>query len=158
MKDLHLTLVDIGNWKKPENGTQRDRRLLTNVVTQAPPPLAADTDTGLEFKTVKLDGKSSNYQVRLPSRTHWFETWRKSFLKLQSNVYGSQHEYLNHFVACILVISSSEVKTSEDVANIVGKLSKIQQQHQYDHPNTWIMPSVLKYYLIVQDNNANEEE
>lgn len=159
VKDLYLTLVDIGNWKKPEIDTQKTRRLLSSIVTQTPPPLQASSQSELpELKTVALDSKSSSYQVRLPGRTTWFESWRKSFLKCQSEVYGNQHEFLNHFVACILVISSSEVKSSEDIANSVGKLSKLQQQHQYDHPNTWILPSVLKYYLIVQDSGTPDEE
>lgn len=160
-KDLHLTLVDIGgSWKKPEVDTQRNRRLLTNVVTQSPPPFSSSfgSTTTAGFNTVSLAGKSMEYEVSLPATTGWFESWRKMFLKMQSDIYGSQHEFLYHFVACVLVISAAEVKTSEDIANAVGKLSKIQQQHQYDHPNTWILPSVLKYYLIVQDSQMKETE
>lgn len=157
VKNLVLSLVDITNWRKPEADAPKSRRLLSNVVAQTPPPpLLSPQPT--DYRTVTLDGKSSNYQVNLPNRTIWFEKWRSSFLKLQSEIYGNQHEFLNHFVGCILLISSSEVKTAEDVANCVGKLSKIQQQHQYDHPNTWILPSILKYYLIVQDNNQTDEE
>ncbi|ODN03901.1 Trafficking protein particle complex subunit 8, partial [Orchesella cincta] len=163
-KDISLTLVDISSWKKQEVDAQRNRRLLTNVVGQNPPPLSTTESAETESsngnggcKTVELNGKSLDYQVQVPVRTSWYEVWRKTFLKLQSEVTGNQHEFLNHFVACLLVISSSEVKSSEDVANIVGKLSKIQQQHQYDHPNTWMLPSVLKYYLIIQDKSVNEQ-
>ncbi len=175
LKSLKITPVDIASWKPPEHDAAKNRKILNGTVAQSLPPLyslsTSKSGVGIEdghesgdpaatanpeFKLYKLGkrGLSKEYSVRVPSSTPWFESWRERFLKLHSEQQGCQHEFLSHFIACILVISSTEAKNPEELANIIGKLSKLQQQHQTEWPNTWLLPSVLKFYLILHDNSA----
>lgn len=97
----------------------------------------------------------TDYDVVIPPSTPWFEAWREAFLKhFTEQQSSSQYEFLNQFIACILVISSCEGKTSDELSTIVGKLSKLQHQHQIEWPHNWFLPSVLKYYVILHDNSS----
>jgi len=170
-RNLRITPVDIASWKPPEHDIQKNRKILQSTVTQNLPDLtnlnskSATSESGdilnnpQSLKEYKLGRNyGQEYSVHVPASTPWFESWRETFLKLHSEQSPiSQHEFMNNFMACILVISSSEAKNQEELANIIGKLSKLQQQHQMEWPHTWILPSVLKFYIILHDNSDDSD-
>ncbi|CAG7661317.1 unnamed protein product [Allacma fusca] len=157
-RGLCIHPVDLSTWKPPDNDSQKNRRILGNIVGQSLPPFPGITEDPSDqvFQKLHLNGRSYNYSLQVPQLTPWFESWRETFLKFYSEQQQSQHEFLNQFVACVLVIAAYEIKSPEDVSNILGKLSKLQLQHQQEWSHTWFFPAAtLKFYLILHDN-AND--
>lgn len=156
-RGLRITPVDIASWKPSDIDSQKNRKILNNAVAQNPPPLLEEDMT--KFRLYNLGGAKGNaaeYSVQVPVSTPWFDSWRETFLKLQSESQIAQYEFLHHFMASILVISSTEGKTAEELSNTIAKLSKLQLTHQSEWPNSWAFPSVLKFYLIVHESSEDQ--
>jgi hypothetical protein len=158
-KGMKFTPVDIGCWKPADLDSQRNKKQLNAVVAQNIPPLLEKDQS--KFRLCNLGSEksstTSSYSVEVPAATPWFESWRETFLRLHSESQISQYDFLHHFIACILVISSAEAKSPEELTSAVDRLSKMQLQHQSEWPNTWTFTSVLKFYLIVHDKSTVEQ-
>lgn len=130
IRNLKLTFLDV-NWSPPQ--TTLARVLLNTSVRNT-----SESTT----RTIEI-GK---HKLEIPSQTAWFEHWRDIFFKVQ---YPSDHEFSKHFLACILVISSSD---SFDMFNSLEQnLNQIQNTLSGKLPK-WFNGNVLKYYVVVHDN------
>jgi len=168
-RNFRITPVDIASWKPPRPDTQRNKQVLQSRVAKLLPNFTYDSHDSEEqsngvsqrpYLLYKLGkpGLTKEYRVEVPSGTPWFEAWRNLFLRFQSEQQSSQHEFMSHFLGCIMVISSSEGKNADELGVIIGKLSKLQQQHQTEWPNSWFLPSILKFYLILHDNSSDDSK
>jgi len=163
-KGIKFSPVDISSWKPGDIDSQKNKKQLSSIVAQYPPPLVDPLVDHLpspktclyNLGTLKASTTSS-YSVEVPSSSPWFEKWRDMFLRLQSESHVSQYDFLHHFMACILVISSAEAKTQEELNAAIDRLNKMQQQHQSEWPNTWTFASVLKFYLIVHEKSVVDQ-
>ncbi|KAK0133255.1 Trafficking protein particle complex subunit 8 [Merluccius polli] len=110
--------------------------------------------------------------------TPWFEAYRESFLQ---SMPASDHEFLNHYLACILmvtmisrpypnvmarnrsssqsllVVSSSEAVPVEQFLKLSQEQHRIQHSGDYTTPR-WFIPNTLKYYVLLHDSSQGDEQ
>ncbi|XP_077208643.1 trafficking protein particle complex subunit 8 isoform X6 [Paroedura picta] len=148
------------------------RKLLNDVVTVSQPAeglvanviTAGDYDLNISDRSVKasVPWYSSwkdtlmglNTSTFYSATTPWFEAYRESFLQ---SMPASDHEFLNHYVACMLVVSSSEPEPVEQFLKLSQEQHRIQHSNEYCYPK-WFIPNTLKYYVLLHDVSAGEEQ
>uniref|UniRef100_A0A8D0NKX2 Trafficking protein particle complex 8 n=1 Tax=Sus scrofa TaxID=9823 RepID=A0A8D0NKX2_PIG len=86
--------------------------------------------------------------------TPWFESYRETFLQ---SMPASDHEFLNHYLACMLVASSSEAEPVEQFSKLSQEQHRIQHSNDYSYPK-WFIPNTLKYYVLLHDVSAGDEQ
>ncbi|CAB1324026.1 unnamed protein product, partial [Coregonus sp. 'balchen'] len=125
------------------------RRLLSEVVSACQPAeggvanviTAGDYDLNISDRSVKASvpwysdwrdtltelSTSKHYTATTP----WFEAYRESFLQ---SMPASDHEFLNHYLACLLVVSSSEAVPVEQFLKLSQEQHRIQHNGEYTNP------------------------
>uniref|UniRef100_A0A8C8EVA7 Trafficking protein particle complex 8 n=1 Tax=Oncorhynchus tshawytscha TaxID=74940 RepID=A0A8C8EVA7_ONCTS len=148
------------------------RRLLSEVVSASQPAeggvanfiTAGDYDLNISDRSVKASvpwysdwrdtltelSTSKHYTATTP----WFEAYRESFLQ---SMPASDHEFLNHYLACLLVVSSSEAVPVEQFLKLSQEQHKIQHNGEYTNPK-WFIPNTLKYYVLLHDMSQGDEQ
>ncbi|KYO26171.1 trafficking protein particle complex subunit 8 isoform B [Alligator mississippiensis] len=120
------------------------RKLLNDVVSVSQPA------EGLVANVIT----AGDYDLNISATTPWFESYRESFLQ---SMPASDHEFLNHYVACMLVVSSSEPEPVEQFLKLSQEQHRIQHSSDYLYPK-WFIPNTLKYYVLLHDVSAGEEQ
>ncbi|XP_077982517.1 trafficking protein particle complex subunit 8-like [Glandiceps talaboti] len=96
-----------------------------------------------------------NHDLQISPSTPWFEAYRDCLLHM-AQVPG-EHEFLKHFVACMLVVSSSHTDPMDQFI----KLSQQQNQHQFNSKTSqprWFNNNIFKYYVLVHDQVEGDED
>ncbi|KAM4739693.1 trafficking protein particle complex subunit 8 [Anableps anableps] len=119
-------------------------RLLSEVVFSCQPQEGAQA-------TVMRTG---DYNLNLSVTTPWFEAYRENFLQ---SMPASDHEFLNHYLACLLVVSSTEAVPVEQFLKLSQEQHRIQHSGEYTNPK-WFIPNTLKYYVLLHDMNEGDEQ
>lgn len=119
-------------------------RLLSEVVFSCQPQEGAQA-------TVTRTG---DYNLSLSVTTPWFEAYRENFLQ---SMPASDHEFLNHYLACLLVVSSTETVPVEQFLKLSNEQHRIQHSGEYTNPK-WFIPNTLKYYVLLHDMNEGDEQ
>ncbi|XP_020646573.3 trafficking protein particle complex subunit 8 isoform X2 [Pogona vitticeps] len=148
------------------------RKLLNDVVTVSQPAeglvanviTAGDYDLNISDRSVKasVPWYSSwkdtlmglNTSTCYSATTPWFEAYRENFLQ---SMPASDHEFLNHYLACMLVVSSSEPEPVEQFLKLSHEQHRIQHSNEYTYPK-WFIPNTLKYYVLLHDVSVGEEQ
>ncbi|XP_016850628.1 trafficking protein particle complex subunit 8 isoform X2 [Anolis carolinensis] len=169
IKNLKIAVNNITT-QPPQPGAIR--KLLNDVVTVSQPTeglvanviTAGDYDLNISDRSVKasVPWYSSwkdtlmglNTSTFYSATTPWFESYRESFLQ---SMPASEHEFLNHYVACMLVVSSSEPEPVEQFLKLSQEQHRIQHSNEYSYPK-WFIPNTLKYYVLLHDVSAGEEQ
>ncbi|XP_039189439.1 trafficking protein particle complex subunit 8 isoform X2 [Crotalus tigris] len=169
IKNLKIAVNNILT-QPPQPGTIR--KLLNDVVTVSQPAegllanviTAGDYDLNISDHSVKasVPWYSSwkdtlmglNTSTFYSATTPWFEAYRESFLQ---SMPASDHEFLNHYVACMLVVSSSEPEPVEQFLKLSQEQHRIQHSNEYSYPK-WFIPNTLKYYVLLHDVSIGEEQ
>lgn len=142
MHNLKITVKDL-NTPPPQQAVAR--KMMTDTVASAQPQL--------------MDGNQRNvitigdYDLQLSATTPWFEAYRECFLHLLP---PSDHEFLNHCLACMFVVSSGHT----DPLGVFNTLSQQQSQQHNQFPNKlpkWFCPNILKYYVLLHDVVEGEQ-
>uniref|UniRef100_A0A2K6KKB2 Trafficking protein particle complex subunit 8 n=1 Tax=Rhinopithecus bieti TaxID=61621 RepID=A0A2K6KKB2_RHIBE len=134
---------------------------VSNIVTQPPQPgairkLLNDVVSGSQ----PAEGLVANvitagdYDLNISATTPWFESYRETFLQ---SMPASDHEFLNHYLACMLVASSSEAEPVEQFSKLSQEQHRIQHNSDYSYPK-WFIPNTLKYYVLLHDVSAGNEQ
>ncbi|KYO26172.1 trafficking protein particle complex subunit 8 isoform C [Alligator mississippiensis] len=149
---IRKLLNDVVSVSQPAEG------LVANVIT------AGDYDLNISDRSIKASVPwYSNWKETLmelntstfyTATTPWFESYRESFLQ---SMPASDHEFLNHYVACMLVVSSSEPEPVEQFLKLSQEQHRIQHSSDYLYPK-WFIPNTLKYYVLLHDVSAGEEQ
>ncbi|XP_074843342.1 trafficking protein particle complex subunit 8 isoform X7 [Carettochelys insculpta] len=149
---IRKLLNDVVSVSQPAEG------LVANVIT------AGDYDLNISDRSVKASVPwYSNWKDTLmelntstfySATTPWFESYRESFLQ---SMPASDHEFLNHYVACMLVVSSGEPEPVEQFLKLSQEQHRIQHSSEYAYPK-WFIPNTLKYYVLLHDVSAGEEQ
>nr|XP_040041142.1 trafficking protein particle complex subunit 8 isoform X1 [Gasterosteus aculeatus aculeatus] len=148
------------------------RRLLNEVVSSCQPQEGAATnvitagDYDLNFsdhcvkasvpwysawrQTLSEVSTSKHYTATTP----WFEAYRENFLQTMA---ASEHEFLNHYLACLLVVSSTETVPVEQFLKLSQEQHRIQHSGDYTNPK-WFIPNTLKYYVLLHDMGEGGEQ
>ncbi|XP_060029646.1 trafficking protein particle complex subunit 8 isoform X2 [Erinaceus europaeus] len=140
------------------SGSQPAEGLVANVIT------AGDYDLNISDRSIKASVPwYSNWKDTLmglkeaslyTATTPWFESYRETFLQ---SMPASDHEFLNHYLACMLVASSSEAEPMEQFSKLSQEQHRIQHNNDYSYPK-WFIPNTLKYYVLLHDVSAGDEQ
>ncbi|XP_044279679.1 trafficking protein particle complex subunit 8 isoform X3 [Varanus komodoensis] len=141
IKNLKIAVNNIVT-QPPQPGTIR--KLLSDVVTVSQPA------EGLVANVIT----AGDYDLNISATTPWFEAYRESFLQ---SMPASDHEFLNHYVACMLVVSSGEPEPVEQFLKLSQEQHRIQHSNEYSYPK-WFIPNTLKYYVLLHDVSIGEEQ
>ncbi|GAA6231935.1 trafficking protein particle complex subunit 8 [Lates japonicus] len=120
------------------------RRLLNEVVFSCQPQEGAVTSVIT----------AGDYDLNFSATTPWFEAYRESFLQ---SMPASDHEFLNHYLACLLVVSSTEAVPVEQFLKLSQEQHRIQHSGEYTNPK-WFIPNTLKYYVLLHDISEGDEQ
>ncbi|XP_067402268.1 trafficking protein particle complex subunit 8 isoform X7 [Emydura macquarii macquarii] len=141
IKNLKIAVNNIIT-RSPQPGAIR--KLLNDVVSISQPA------EGLIANVIT----AGDYDLNISATTPWFESYRESFLQ---SMPASDHEFLNHYVACMLVVSSGEPEPVEQFLKLSQEQHRIQHSSEYAYPK-WFIPNTLKYYVLLHDVSAGEEQ
>ncbi|XP_035380054.1 trafficking protein particle complex subunit 8 isoform X1 [Electrophorus electricus] len=148
------------------------RKLLSQAVSGCQPPeglpanvvTAGDYDLNISDRSVKAsvpwysDWKDTFTQLSsskfYTATTPWFEAYRENFLQ---SMPASDHEFLNHYLACMLVVSSREAAPTEQFQRLSQEQHRVQHSGEYTHPK-WFIPNTLKYYVLLHDISDGDEQ
>ncbi|KAM8874029.1 trafficking protein particle complex subunit 8 isoform 2-T2 [Spinachia spinachia] len=120
------------------------RRLLNEVVSSCQPQEGAATNVIT----------AGDYDLNFSATTPWFEAYRENFLQTMA---ASEHEFLNHYLACLLVVSSTETVPVEQFLKLSQEQHRIQHSGDYTNPK-WFIPNTLKYYVLLHDMGEGGEQ
>ncbi|KAF5900443.1 trafficking protein particle complex subunit 8 isoform X1, partial [Clarias magur] len=169
VKGLRISVTGVNT--RPAHPTEL-HRLLSQAVSACQPPdgpaanviTAGDYDLNISDRSVKASVpwysdwretfthlSSTKYYT---ATTPWFEAYRESFLQ---SMPASDHEFLNHYVACMLVVSSHEPTPTEQFQKLSQEQHRIQHSGEYTYPK-WFIPNTLKYYVLLHDISDGDEK
>nr|XP_046247122.1 trafficking protein particle complex subunit 8 isoform X2 [Scatophagus argus] len=97
---------------------------------------------------------AGDYHLSFSATTPWFETYRENFLQ---SMPASDHEFLNHYLACLLVVSSTDAVPVEQFLKLSQEQHRIQHSGEYINPK-WFIPNTLKYYVLLHDVSEGDEQ
>ncbi|XP_045019974.1 trafficking protein particle complex subunit 8 isoform X2 [Bubalus bubalis] len=141
IKNLKIAVSNITT-QPPQPGAIR--KLLNDVVSGSQPA------EGLVANVIT----AGDYDLNLSATTPWFESYRETFLQ---SMPASDHEFLNHYLACMLVASSGEAEPVEQFSKLSQEQHRIQHNNDYSYPK-WFIPNTLKYYVLLHDVSAGDEQ
>ncbi|XP_066587305.1 trafficking protein particle complex subunit 8 [Prorops nasuta] len=146
-----------GHIKDPQgnNVTVRNLRLSIQDVNVRPPETALAKKMLNDAVSTVLCERTTSVQVgasslTIPVSVPWFESWRETFLSVQ---FPSDHEFTKHFIACMVVVATSEDSPLEKIQfigaqlhqSIPGKLPK------------WFNNNTLRYYILIHDSLQDDK-
>uniref|UniRef100_A0A671LGC4 Trafficking protein particle complex 8 n=1 Tax=Sinocyclocheilus anshuiensis TaxID=1608454 RepID=A0A671LGC4_9TELE len=141
VKGLRISMTGI-NTRPPQ--TPEMHRLLSQAVSVCQPPEGSPANVIT----------AGDYDLNISATTPWFETYRENFLQ---SMPASEHEFLNHYLACMLVVSSCEAVPTEQFLKLSQEQHRIQHSGEYTHPK-WFIPNTLKYYVLLHDISEGDEQ
>ncbi|XP_073673155.1 trafficking protein particle complex subunit 8 isoform X3 [Garra rufa] len=141
VKGLRISVTGI-NTRPPQ--TPELHKLLSQAVSVCQPPEGSPANVIT----------AGDYDLNISATTPWFETYRENFLQ---SMPASEHEFLNHYLACMLVVSSREAVPTEQFLKLSQEQHRIQHSGEYTHPK-WFIPNTLKYYVLLHDISEGEEQ
>ncbi|XP_051953858.1 trafficking protein particle complex subunit 8-like isoform X2 [Xyrauchen texanus] len=141
VKGLRISVTGI-NTRPPQ--TTELHRLLSQAVSVCQPP------EGSHVNVIT----AGDYDLNISATTAWFESYRENFLQ---SMPASEHEFLNHYLACMLVVSSHEALPTEQFLKLSQEQHRIQHSGEYTHPK-WFIPNTLKYYVLLHDISDGDEQ
>uniref|UniRef100_A0A674MUT9 Trafficking protein particle complex subunit 8 n=1 Tax=Takifugu rubripes TaxID=31033 RepID=A0A674MUT9_TAKRU len=149
VKNLRICVNNVMTSSSAPSATlsQAQCRVLHDVVSSCQPHEGAVSNvvTAGDYD-LSVTGKNST--------TPWFESYRENFLK---SMPASDHEFLNHYLACLLVVSSTEAVPLEQFLKLSQEQHRIQHSGEYTNPK-WFIPNTLKYYVLLHDMSEGNEE
>ncbi|XP_029943533.1 trafficking protein particle complex subunit 8 isoform X2 [Salarias fasciatus] len=119
------------------------RRLLSEVVQSTQPQEGAAAGAMT----------AGDYEISFGVTTPWFEAYRENFLQ---STPVSEHEFLNHHLACLLVASSSEPSPVDQFQQLSQEQHRVQHGGDVPLPR-WFTPNTLKYYVLLHDVADGDE-
>ncbi|XP_056336698.1 trafficking protein particle complex subunit 8 isoform X3 [Danio aesculapii] len=141
VKGLRISVTGI-NTRPPQ--TPELQRVLSQAVSICQPPEASPANVIT----------AGDYDLNISATTPWFETYRENFLQ---SMPASEHEFLSHYLACMLVVSSNEAVPTEQFLKLSQEQHRIQHSGDYTHPK-WFIPNTLKYYVLLHDISDGDEQ
>ncbi|XP_034091106.1 trafficking protein particle complex subunit 8 isoform X3 [Gymnodraco acuticeps] len=173
VKNLRICVNNVvTNLNSPSTFSPAQRRMLNEVVLSCQPQEGAATnvitagDYDLNFSDHSLKASLPWYSAwretlsevstsqHYTATTPWFEAYRENFLQ---SMPASEHEFLNHYLACLLVVSSTEAVPVEQFLKLSQEQHRVQHSGDYTNPK-WFIPNTLKYYVLLHDMSEGDEQ
>lgn len=145
VKNLRICVNNLSPSLKPPltSVSPAQRRLLDHIVLSTQPQEGAISKI-----------TAGDYNLNFSTTTPWFEAYREAFLQTMPS---SEHEFLNHYLACLLVVSSSETVPFEQFLKLSQEQHRVQHSGEYSAPK-WFIPNTLKYYVLLHDVSQGDEQ
>ena len=141
VRNLKLKFEEIEN-----NDLMPDQNTVSQLLN------AAVSDSLSKLNGSKVSSKYGSYNLNMHSSAPWFESFRNHFMR---TLPVSQHEFTRHFVACLLVVSSSEPDPKTEFANLEKQfrenVSELGSQR-------WFMSEILCCRVLVHDVAEGDEK
>uniref|UniRef100_A0A3B3S3A2 Trafficking protein particle complex subunit 8 n=1 Tax=Paramormyrops kingsleyae TaxID=1676925 RepID=A0A3B3S3A2_9TELE len=141
VKNLKISVSNVVT-EPPHHATTR--RLLNEVVSASQPA------EGLVTNVIT----AGDYDLNISATTPWFEAYRENFLQ---SMPASDHEFLNHYLACMLVVTSHEASPVDQLFKLSQDQHRIQHGSEHAYPK-WFIPNTLKYYVLLHDVSEGDEQ
>ncbi|XP_015112086.1 trafficking protein particle complex subunit 8 [Diachasma alloeum] len=135
VRNLHLSIQDI--YSQPPEPTVARKLLNDSVTTEQ-----CERTTTITVSNIKLD---------IPVSVPWYESWRDMFLSVQ---FPSDHEFTKHYLACLLVVSTSDESPLEKLQQMA---SQLHQSAPGKLPK-WFNNNALRYYILLHDAAQDHEK
>lgn len=144
VKGLRISVNSLCPSLKPPSSTltPAQRQVLHHIVLSSQPQEGAVSNIS-----------AGDYELSFSGTTPWFEAYREAFLQTMPS---SDHEFLNHYLACLLVVSSSETVPFEQFLKLSQEQHQIQHSGEYSTPK-WFIPNTLKYYVLLHDVSQGDD-
>ncbi|XP_046398527.1 trafficking protein particle complex subunit 8 isoform X2 [Ischnura elegans] len=148
VRGLRLTLRSVDHVPPPP---AVGRRMLDDAVSSTPPNLPSTLQNIMDPSGTILSEDVLSEDTRLP----WFELWREVFLQVQPVF---EHEFIKHYVACFLVVSSSEgdVSSVERLNSLWKEVQKLSSKTSGGGPKWFFPNAILKYCIILHDQSTDD--
>ncbi|XP_014226501.1 trafficking protein particle complex subunit 8 [Trichogramma pretiosum] len=135
VRNLQISIKDV-NYCPPEPNVAR--KMLNESVSS----------NYNERKTIVNTG---NVSLEIPASIPWFEAWRDTFFNVQ---FPSDHEFIKHFLACMIVVSTAD-------ENPLDKIQQIGAQLNQSVPGKlpkWFNNNALRYYILIYDTFQDDRK
>lgn len=142
IRHLKITMRDMSS-TLPQQSVAK--KILNDVVAASQPQMIE----GNRGNVVSV----GNYDLQLTSTTPWFEIYREKFLQMLP---PSDHEFLNHCLGCVFVVSSGHSDPLSMFNSLVNQQSTQQTQNPSKIPR-WFCPGSLRYYVLLHDVIEGED-
>ncbi|KAK1337813.1 hypothetical protein QTO34_002449 [Cnephaeus nilssonii] len=132
---------------------------VSNIITQPPQPgairkLLSDVVSGSQ----PADGLVANvitagdYDLNISDRSikasvPWYSNWKDTLMEMKESSLNTG----------MLVASSSEAEPMEQFGKLSQEQHRIQHNNDYSYPK-WFIPNTLKYYVLLHDVSAGDEQ
>lgn len=135
VRHLQISIKDV-NYSPPEPNLAR--KLLNESV-----------NSNYNERTTLVHTGSMDLDV--PVSVPWFEAWRDTFFNVQ---FPADHEFTKHFLACMIVVSTSDDNPLEKIQQMAAQLSlsvpgKLPK---------WFNNNALRYYILIHDTLQDDEK
>lgn len=138
LKGIRLNISDV-DWRPPQ--TMLARKMLNDAVS------------GIQCENTKIihlaDGKGS---LEIPLAEPWYEQWRETFLAVQ---FPADHEFTRHFLACLIVVSSSEPSPVDSAHQMVSRMH-LQQAVTPPKLPKWFCADPLNCFVMLHDSCSGD--
>lgn len=141
IRGLRLNICDV-DFRPPQ--TLLARKMLNEAVS-------ANINSD-ETKKIVLVNQTT---IEIPSSTAWFEEWREIFFMVQ---FPSDHEFTRHLLACLIVVSSSDVNPVDQAHQLTKKIKMMQNITPPKLPK-WISAAsddALNCYVMLHDGSSGD--
>lgn len=135
VRNWRIRLVEMSATHPPQHVVNK---LLSEVVSRTQP--------------LNTDPSTLTPEAQMKASAPWFEAFRDCFFQL---VKPSDHEFIRHFLACLIVVSSHHPDPMNAFATMSSQQLE-QQSEQHGHFR-WFTSTVFKYYLLLHDVSVGEE-
>ncbi|KAL9976241.1 hypothetical protein ACROYT_G013513 [Oculina patagonica] len=135
VKNWRIRLVEMSATHPPQHVVNK---LLSEVVSRTQP--------------LNTDPSTMTPEAQERASAPWFEAFRDCFFQL---VKPSDHEFIRHFLACLIVVSSHHPDPMNAFATMSSQ--QIEQQSEQHGHFKWFSNSVFKYHLLLHDVSVGEE-
>lgn len=143
VKNLRVILTDGNSQPLPANAVKK--KLSDAVGGCQPTTKEGETDNVITV---------GSYDLQLSLSTPWYESYRETVL---NEMAPSEHEFLRHHVACMLVVSTAHPDPMEQFTKLSQEQHQLQHNANNQYPK-WLSPNIFKYYVLLHDNTEGEEE
>ena len=113
---------------------------------------AVVSDSLSKINGAKVNSKYGSYNLNMHSSAPWFESFRNHFMR---TLPVSQHEFTRHFVACLLVVSSSEPDPKTQFANLEKQFRENLAEFGSQR---WFTSDILCCRVLIHDVAEGDEK
>lgn len=142
--NMHLRVSDIRQ-STPSIEKGAVCQLISDLVQKSGP------DKSIQNITVPC----RNYNLSVNRSCPWFDTYRDLVIRFGL---PQDHEFLNHHIACMLVVSSLHPNPMQEFANLSQLQNHIQHRDQGSSNCKWMTPNTMKYFVLLHDVQKSNEE